>query len=257
MIRDLFFFDLETATTGPTPDPEEDRIVSFGFFTAQIADGSATGIVTSGIEMRFNPGIIMTPENIDIHGITNEMAAEYPPFSEYAEEILNELRGKTIAGYNIRAYDVPVLWHAFARAGIEWDWRSHPIIDSYTLYAKREPRDLKAALRFYCGDELTNAHNACDDAEASARILLEQMTHYQLHAMSDQELATETAYADYLDISRKITTDEHGQPAYAFGKHKGKTVLSERPYAQWMLDKGDFSADTKRVLIDILSGAGT
>lgn len=255
MTRDLFFFDLETAVPGKTPDPEQDRIVSFGYCTASITGKAVEHC--PGLELRFDPGITMTPENIDIHGITNEMAADCPPFGQYAGEILDLLRGKTLAGYNIRAYDVPVLWHEFARAGIEWDWRQHKIIDSYTLYAKREPRDLKAALQFYCGEQHENAHNACADAEASARILIEQMSHYRLHDMSDEELSAETAYGDYLDISRKITTGDDGRPAFAFGKHKGKPVLGERSYAQWMLDKGDFSADTKRVLIDILSGAGS
>ena len=40
---------------------------------------------------------------------------------------------------------------------------------------KKSPMNLSAALKFYCGLELTNAHNAIADVDATLHVLLGQL----------------------------------------------------------------------------------
>lgn len=250
----FLFLDIESAVPGNKPDPEKDRIVSLGLATATFYDGKAA--YHSSMEFRFNPGMTMEQDNIDIHGITNEEAAKHDPFTDGdARTLIDMMRGQTLSGFNIRSYDIPLLWHEFARVGVDWEWRNYDIVDSYTLFSKREPRNLTAAVQFYLGDVHEGAHGAEKDALASANVLFEQLNYYKLAEKTAKELATETCHSEFLDISRKIKIGDDGRATYAFGKHVGVAVMDEQSYARWMIEKGTFSADTKRVLIDILTGS--
>jgi len=251
-MRRFLVIDLETAVPGARPDPEQDRIISLGITCLTVDKDTKQLDVLP--ERRFNPGFDMDDTNIAIHGITNEELKDCPTFEDACEDIMQTIRGHTLAGFNLRAYDIPVLWHEFARCEMDWDWRQHNIIDAYTLLVKREPRDLKAAIRFYLGEEQDEAHSATKDTEYTARILAEQLSYYNLHHLTNNELAQETAHSQYLDISRKITVGDDGRATFAFGKHRGDAVIEQQAYARWMLEKGAFTADTKRVLLDVLCG---
>ena len=53
------------------------------------------------------------------------------------------------------------------------------IVDGYSIFTRREPRDLAEAYAFYCGKKLTNAHNAEADVSATQAVFLAQMQRYQ------------------------------------------------------------------------------
>lgn len=242
----ILFFDLETTGT----NPETDRIVQIAFTKATFTEQGID--YDPPFTLKVNPGIPIPKEATDIHGITDEMVSDLLPFSRYAEGIFHEFNGRPLGGYNIARFDVALLWHEFARAGIDWSgWREQPIIDAYGIYAKREKRDLTAAVQFYCGEQ-HDGHDAGRDTEASIKVFAEQVRYYKLDTSDLEALAKETSESKFLDISRKIAIGENGQPEYAFGKYRGQHVLSQPDYARWMIEKGTFSADTKRVLLDIL-----
>jgi len=238
----ILFFDLET--TGV--NPETDRII-------QIAYTRLNGThYEQPRTLLINPGIPIPKEATDIHGITDEMVEGLPKFEHYAAELFNEFNDTPLGGYNIARFDIALLWHEFARAGIDWSgWRDQPIIDAYGIYSRREKRDLAAAVQFYCAEH-HHGHDAARDTEASVKVFLEQCKHYKLDQADLETLAKESSESKFLDISRKIAIGEDGQPEYAFGKYRGEHVLSQPDYARWMVEKGAFSADTKRVLLDLL-----
>lgn len=248
MLHSILFFDLETTGT----NPETDRIVQIAYTRAIITkNGYTCNPITTYL---INPGIPIPPQASEIHGITDQHVECLPTFSEYAEQISQAFKATPLGGYNIGRFDVALLWHEFARAGIDWsDWRNQPIIDAYGIYAKREKRDLAAAMQFYCGEEHAG-HDAAEDTLAAIKVFAEQVKHYQLDPHDMEALAAESFENKYLDISRKIAIGEEGQPVYSFGKYKGEHVLEYPDYARWMIEKGTFSADTKRVLLDLLIG---
>ena len=128
-----------------------------------------------------------------------------------------------------------------------------------TIYHKREPRTLSAAYRFYCGKELDNAHSAEADVLASIDILRGQMEKYpdmpqdmaELHEYCDQR---EPNWIDSMGRFKWINE----QPSFAFAKHSGKplrVVAEEDPgYLKWMVTKGNFPNDTKKIAQDALQG---
>ena len=121
-----------------------------------------------------------------------------------------------------------------------------------------EKRDLTAAYKFYCDRDLTNAHGAEADTEATYEVFLAQLQRYDelkndmrfLHDFSNEER--------FLDSGRRFIY-QNSKPTFNFGKHKGKTVetvLREEPsYYNWMLN-GDFPEHTKQKLREIKQRMG-
>lgn len=239
--RPLVVFDLET--TGMNIN--KDRIVEICLLKI---------LPNENEELRtylVNPGIPIPPEVTEIHGITDEKVKNKPGFKEIANELNNFLKDCDFGGFNSNKFDFPLLVEEFYRAGIEFDVEKRKFIDAQRIYHFKEPRNLKAAYRFYCDRELENAHSAEADTLATWQVLKAQLERYEdiphdiegLHRMSGQN--------NLADLAGRFIYNGEGEVLFNFGKHKGKKVkdiLNAEPgYYKWMMD-GDFSMQTKNVL---------
>ena len=114
-----------------------------------------------------------------------------------------------------------------------------------------EKRTLGAALKFYCDKELINAHSAMADTEATCEVLLAQLDRYEELETNTAFLSEFSSHKRNVDVAGFIVYNENDQPAFSFGKHKGKTVdevLENEPgYFGWLLN-ADFPLYTKKVL---------
>src|SRR6516225_3139241 len=95
--RTIAFIDTESTSA----DPARARIIEFAAAVLAPDGGRAEW------RQRFNPGVAIPPEAIAIHNITDADVAGCPSFSQFARRIQLALRGKDIAGYNIRKFDLP------------------------------------------------------------------------------------------------------------------------------------------------------
>ena len=120
-----------------------------------------------------------------------------------------------------------------------------------------EQRTLVAAYKFYCNNDLNNAHSAEADARATYDVLKAQLDKYPDLKNDVVFLAEFSARTRNLDYAGRIIEDENKDPMFNFGKYKGrkvKDVLStDTAYYGWMMN-GDFTLDTKRVLTEIRLG---
>jgi DNA polymerase-3 subunit epsilon len=205
---------------------------------------------------RLNPEIPIPEAISKIHGITNEMVANEPSFNEVAGEIFLFLENCDFAGYNSNYFDIPFLVEELLRVGMEFELDGRRFVDVQAIFHKNEPRDLKAAYRFYCQKELTNAHSAVADINATYEILLSQLDRYPDTIKPDVDfLHRYTAKNNKsVDLAGRIVYNDKNIPVFNFGKHKGRSVAevfqSEPSYFQWMMD-GDFPEYTKRVITKI------
>jgi DNA polymerase-3 subunit epsilon len=241
--RPLAVFDLETTGINIT----QDRIIEIAILKIH-PDGTK-----DTYEKRVNPGIKMTEENMAIHGITNEAVANEPPFAELAEEIKAFIEGCDFGGYNSNRFDVPVLVEEMLRVDADFDISSAQFIDVQNIFHKMEQRTLSAAYKFYCGNELINAHSALADATATWEILNAQLERYtdlktDVDFLSDFTLAHDNQRADF---AGRLAKNDKNEILYNFGKNRGKTVAeimkTEPGYHGWMLN-ADFPLHTKQVL---------
>lgn len=168
MTRPIVFFDLEA--TGL--DVTEDRIVEISCIKVA-ADGAG-----ETLDSLVNPLITIPADAAAVHGISDADVAQAPTFADIASEVEGFLAGADLAGYNHGRYDLPLLEHEFARAGIDFDWRSRRLIDVSVIFRRMESRSLAGAVRFYCSDELADAHTATADVAATMAVLVGQLERY-------------------------------------------------------------------------------
>ena len=242
--RPLIFFDIES--TGVSSS--KDRIIELCAIKIH-PDKDRTMLL-----QRFYPEMPIPPDATAIHGITDEMVKNEPTFREKAREVAAFFAESDLAGYNIAKFDIPMLVEEFLRAGIEQTFEKVKVIDALSIYFKREPRNLAAALKFYANEELQNAHSAEADVEATIKVLNGQLEKYP-----DITPDTETLHAftkmdtEFLDFDRRFARDRTGEIIFMFGKNKGMKVADNLGMVKWMLDK-DFSEHTKYIARKILKG---
>ena len=231
LAKPLAFFDLET--TGTTVGL--DRIVEIGVLK-MTPDGKELQL-----QIRVNPEIQIPREATAVHGISDKDVEDKPTFGKVARRVARFLEGCDFAGYNVLHFDLPMLEAEFRRVGVPLGMKGRQVIDVMAIYFQKEPRDLKAALRFYCGGEHANAHSAFADACACRNVLQGQIKMYPDLPNTPAklgELLMELARRKTLDSGGWFET-RHGKPAFARGKHQGmliQEVSQAAPdYLQWML----------------------
>jgi DNA polymerase-3 subunit epsilon len=242
--KPICFFDLET--TGI--DIGKDRIVEISIFKV-FPNGnkeSKTWLV--------NPTIPIPAQTTAVHGITDEKVANEPTFKELASQVHNMIKDCDLGGFNSDRFDIPLLAEELLRSGVDFDMKNSVSVDVQTIFHKKEERTLSAALKFYCGQSLENAHSAEADTMATYEILKAQLERYpdlQNDMKSLSEFSTRKKIADFAGM---ISFDKENNEIFSFGKHKGvkvDTILEKEPgYFSW-IQNADFPLYTKKVLIAI------
>lgn len=241
--KPLCVLDLETTGLSITTD----RIVEFGVLKL-FPDGRE--VTWSS---RFNPGIPIPAEATAKHGITDVDVADKPFFASLAGKIHAGLVGCDIAGFNVIAFDVPMLFEHFYNSGVIWDTTNIRMVDAGIIMKKREERTLSAAVKFYCDRTHSDAHGAISDATATRDVVLGQMERYADLGCDVEALSLASKYddkAERVDLSGKLLRKD-GVIIFGFGKHEGRPVLEHQDYLDWMLEK-DFPAHTKLMIGKIL-----
>lgn len=247
--RPLAFFDLETTGTRIG----RDRIVQIGIVR----------LLVDGTRERFQtliaPGIPIPAEATAVHGITDADVADAPTLEAMARTILDELAGCDLSGFNLLRFDIPFLAEELHRVGFDWDHASVRVVDVQRIYHRMEPRNLSAALRFYCGREHAGAHDALADVEATADVLLAQLERYpdQLQGTVDMlgELSGDRARSP--DPAGKLRFDDAGNICLSFGKYQGWTLenigRNDPGYLQWLMNKAELPGSTLSVMRSVLA----
>lgn len=243
LTRPIVFFDLET--TGFSF--ENDRIVQIALLKIY-PDGKE-----EMLNILINPGMPIPPSSTEIHGVTDDDVKDKPRFKKVAEQILDFIFSCDIGGFNINKFDLPFLRFEFQRAGIIYDVSNVNIVDPQIIYHKKEPRNLTAAYKDYCGKELDGAHNAEVDIRATSEVFFAQVKKYDDIGNTISEISSFSQYGDTrpADISGKLLYDKEGDLIFNFGKNKGIKVIDDLDYARWMVNK-DFPEDTIELLRQIV-----
>jgi DNA polymerase-3 subunit epsilon len=236
--KPLIFFDLETTGTNITAD----RIVEISYIK----------VFPNGTEesktRRINPEMHIPAEATAVHHITDEDVANEPKFKQIAKSLASIFEGCDIAGFNSNRFDIPMLDQEFQRANVDFSFDKARFIDVQTIFHKKEPRNLVAAYRFYCGKDLTGAHSADADTRATYEVLLAQLEKYEDLPSEIDKLAEFSSQHRNVDFMGRLIYDDNNREIINFGKYKGKVaaeVLKNDPgYYGWIM-KGDFTKNTK------------
>src|ERR1700730_2980087 len=248
LTKPLAILDLET--TGTTTS--QDRIVEIAILTIQ-QDGKETPY-----RKLVNPGIPIPPEATKVHGIDDDDVKDCPTFKELAVKIYQILEKSDLAGFNLIRFDLPMLQAEFARTKVKFSLENRRIIDACHIFHKKEPRDLAAALKFFCDEDHTGAHSAMTDVRACWKVLAAQVSRYKDLSLDLQGLHNFCNERDdrFVDAGRKFDW-RHNEATFAFGKHRGsslKDIAKREPdFLAWML-RSDFEPETKAIVEKALTG---
>lgn len=244
LTRPIVFFDLETTGTNISTD----RIVEISVIKL-LPDGRVNTKTR-----RINPEMPIPAEATAVHHITDEDVASEPTFRQVANSLAALLQGCDIAGFNSNRFDIPLLDQEFVRAGVDFDFSKARFIDVQTIYHKKEPRTLVAAYRYYCGKDLTEAHSALADTQATMEVLLAQLEKYDDLPNEVGALSEYACNNRNVDLMGRLVFDDQGREVINFGKYKGRLaeeVLAKDPgYYSWILN-GDFAQNTKNAFTRI------
>ena len=254
--RNLVFLDIEATGLNVI----RDRIIQIAMIRYH-----ANGDEPAQLNQLINPGIPISEEAIQVHGILPKDVANKPTFAQVAQQIYDFIGDADLAGYNSHRFDIPMLMEEFARVGLDFSLNNRRHIDVQRIFYKMEPRTLKAALRFYCEKDMVDAHDALADVQATVDVFLGQLKRYEGVDYEDQDgnlpppprrqpvqaLHDFTNDYRFVDATQKLKYDHKGQVVFNFGKYVGKPVAEylakDKDYYNWMLHK-EFSTQVKQII---------
>ena len=256
--RPLLFFDIESTGLNIATD----GIIELSFVKV-MPEGGAPLVKTWKIkpwDYKNRRVIPINPSASEVNGVKDEDLVDCPKFIEVLPQVAEWLAGSDLAGFNSTKFDLPLLAEEIkrvrdycntriedakaseeakkkARAMLDCidkiDLHDCKMVDVQNIYHHMEPRNLRAAYRFYCGGkDFENAHTAEADTLATYEVL--------------KKIG---ARARNVDFAGRLILNDDGEPTISFGKHKGRTARevweSEPSYFAW-IENGDFTLDTKR-----------
>ena len=251
--RPLLFFDIESTGLNIASD----SIIELSF--VKILPGNEERIKTWRVRPWDYVGKCQRPINpsaMAVHGITNEELVGCPTFYDIIDEVTQWLEDSDLAGFNSAKFDLPMLAEEIERVRTFTDKKPQinlhkkQMVDVQNIFHALEPRNLKAAYRFYCNAELENAHAAEADTLATYEVLKAQLDKYPETLKNDVGfLSNFSERQKNVDYAGRLAYNDKKEPVITFGKHKGKTAkevyLHEPSYFSW-IEQGEFTLDTKR-----------
>jgi len=246
--RPLVVFDIESTGTSPRAD----RIIDIAAIRLW-PDGTHTEHY-----FRLHPTIPIPPETTAIHGIGDADVRGFPTFAQEAEKIYKVFEGADLCGYNATRFDIPMLNEEFLRVGKKLPLETIKIVDPQRIYHRKEPRDLSAAMKFYCSELLLDAHSAMADVRATIRVFDSQLNRYK---DLPGDVPGLDAYCNPIDPTWADRTGklkwQNGEIVINFGKMKGRTLRDliefDSNFIKWLL-RGDFPADTREIVKNATDG---
>ena len=281
LTRPLLFFDIEsTGLNIPS-----DSIIELSFVKA-FPGKSEPEVKTWKIrpwDYENNCQRHISEDASKVNGVHDEDLRDCPLFIKVAGEIADWLQDSDLAGFNSAKFDLPMLAEEFERVKLycrrrisavstpadkkqearillekveSVDLHEPLMVDVQNIYHAMEPRNLRAAYRFYCGGEdFENAHAAEADTLATFEVLKAQLDRYKepdkyREQVLKNDVKSLAAFVGrkYVDFSGHLILGDDGEVYINFGKHKGKTARevwkTEASYFKWIQD-GSFSLDTK------------
>ena len=207
--RPLLFFDIEsTGLNIPT-----DGIIELSFVKA-MPDGEVkikTWKIRPWDYVRHTQ-IPINPQASEVNGVKDEDLVGCPKFIEVLPEVAEWLQDSDLAGFNSLKFDLPLLAEeieralSYSRSRLEvpearekaqammdciekLDLHACRMVDVQNIFHHFEPRNLRAAYRFYWGGkDFENAHTAEADTLATMEVLKSQLDRYAQPSEYQQEV---------------------------------------------------------------------
>ncbi|MEI6775640.1 MAG: UvrD-helicase domain-containing protein [Chloroflexales bacterium] len=208
----FMLFDLETTGT---------HIRTTEILELAALEVEAEQITGRTFEALARPAGRIAPAASQVHGITEDQVKDKPTIAGVLPAYLDVLRGVTLVGHNVEAFDYPVIRRIANELGLEPP--TGPIIDTCKLARRLLPDNSHrlGALADLFGYKEPQTHRALDDVRMNAEVF------FRLLDLLDDERA--------LDIASEVL------PLVAIGLHASGLPLDD--YHGWLFQAGARARD--------------
>jgi len=204
-----------------------------------------------------NPGIRISDQSTNFHGITNEMVHGKPRFEDVYQDIWDFMKGTYWTGYNVEFMYNKFLVFSLIRSGLEITSSDINYIDIGNIYKKFNPRTLESCFESYTGQSLHMDNRSETAANAVVHIFASM-----IHEHGD-EIGSDTESWEYIstnkrslvDFDRRFIRNKNGVIEFNFGTKRGIAASSQPDTLRWMLSN-KFSKETKNWARRILESSG-
>jgi DNA polymerase-3 subunit epsilon len=247
--RPLAIFDLETTGT----DVARDKVVDICIL--RVCPGGKDAETFGSL---VHPERSIPAEATAVHGIGDEDVVDAPSFPQLAAELVKMFDGADLAGFNVLAFDIPLLTAEFQRCGIAWPEKTARVVDAHLIYKRKQPHDLASAVRLFARRFHDGAHRAQADVMATLDVLDGELAMYPELPRGTTALAEWCATKEpgFVDFDGKLRW-RGGEAVFTFGKVQGlslrEVAKNDRGFLEWMVKK-DFSTEVKSICLDALKG---
>jgi DNA polymerase-3 subunit epsilon len=208
-----------------------------------------------------HPQMPIPAETVKVHGITDDMVSNAPPFAEFAARVQALVQDAVLVAHNHK-FDLEILSRELVRGGQPGLKPNHPCIDTQRIESFVNSHSLGDTYRRYTEKGLEGAHRSTADTEACVEVLRRQRANHAsrlpaeleglLVASLERTRRPDGQERNWLDHGRKFYADAGGTIFYNFGKFRGRPVFEtkeSRDYLAWMRDKADFPDDVKALVV--------
>ena len=207
-----------------------------------------------------NPGVPIPPGASAVHGITDDDVIDEPPFAAYARGLAEYLDDCDLAGFGIERFGLPLLKAEFRRAGVEFSEDDRAVIDTMTIFHRKEPRDFRAAHTRFAGGELPEKGSAEELLDASLAVLEGELAAYDdlPRDMRGLRAWLHPLPEDSIDSGGRFVWSADGEAVFNFGRHRTRPlvdVVMETPdYLEWIATSSDFPEDVRHIAREAMAG---
>lgn len=173
-----FFVAFDTETTGL--DFKRDRLVEI----AGLYFNPKTGEIADTLHLYVNPGVEVSAESIEVHGLTNDFLADKPKFVDVADQVISFCQNRHVVIHNAR-FDTTMMNEAFKRAKmkIKMEAIAASVIDTLAMSrkavkAKKHTLDILCD-RYKVDRSKRTLHGALVDCELLAAVYPYLASDYQ------------------------------------------------------------------------------
>jgi len=169
--QDLFLFD-DSVETFLFFDTETAHLNGFAVSIALIKTDREFNIIEE-FYVELNPGVIIDPETIEVHGLTDEMVKDAASFSDYSDKISEMINSSDVLIAHNAIYDIGVLVREYERMEIMFPTGLMYFLDTMNALKcqmaftgkKKSPSLSESAIALGLDLEGIQLHNALDDTK--------------------------------------------------------------------------------------------
>lgn len=250
--RTLISLDLETTGVNPS----QDRIIEIGIVSVR-PDGSRkewSSLVNPGIPIPPDASrATRSPNRPD--GITNDLVSSAPPFSDFAANIAHGTRDVDFIGFNLRSFDLPLLYNELRRCGHQTNILNAHVVDAMKIYHDKRKRDLSAFVQEMLGEKHLEAHEALPDARNTLDAMIAMLEKFPDLPRTPAEIHNQY----FGNVGNKVAGGKfewkNGSLVCTFGKHANTAIQNiPKHYMEWVLRQDTFDPNVKALFRDALDG---